>query len=128
FTTAFTPPTQRLERRLGLMTIAVAIWTCALPYFPETGDPRPAWFLAYLAAFVFHWTVLSIVVAIRLWRAGRGEPSVARRRMRFLAFGAAGITIALLISAAGANEGSVLSLLAGFFALLSGFAFLLGVD
>ena len=127
FTTAFNPPTRALERRLGGMTIVLFLWTCALPSFPESGQPRPAWFIAYLIAFVFHWTVLSVVVAIRLWRGGLGQPNVARRRMHLLSFGAAMITVALLISAAGPRSHSPLALATALIALVSAVGFLLGV-
>ena len=33
--------------------------------------------VAYVVAFLVHWSVLLIIVAIRLWRAGRAEASVA---------------------------------------------------
>jgi signal transduction histidine kinase len=101
FTTAFNPPSRRLEQRLGLLTFVLLAWTFATPSFPAEGEPMPAWFTAYLIAFVFHWTVLTIVSAIRLWRGARGEPTVARRRMQLLAFALALITGALIVSALG---------------------------
>src|SRR3712207_1722035 len=72
FTTAFREPTRRLERFLAVMTAALLVWTFALPEIPQEGEARSTPFIAYLVAFLAHWTILSIVVALRLWRAGRG--------------------------------------------------------
>src|SRR5207244_4428870 len=70
----------RLDLYVGSLTALLVIWTLALPSVPAAGEPRPAWFVAYIVVFVVHWTFLSVVVSWRLWRAGRAQPSVARRR------------------------------------------------
>jgi signal transduction histidine kinase len=127
FTTAFQPPTVRLERLLGAMTVVLLAATFATPEFPEAGEPRPAWFLTYLVAFLAHWTVFAVVVAVRLWRAGSGEPSIARRRMRLLALASIAITTALLLAAVGPGEGSGLDLAVTLLVMVSALAFLLGL-
>ena len=127
FTTAFKKPTRRLERALGLMTVVVLVWTFLLPELPAEGEPWPGWFVAYLVGFLTHFSVLLIVVSVRLWRAGRGEPGVARRRMEMFAFGAAAITAALLLAGTGPDEGSWLSLAIALLATLSAVTFLLGL-
>lgn len=127
FTTAFRPPARPLERFLGLMTVAVLAWTFVLPDFPSEGEPWPGWFAAYVAGFLVHFSILTIVVAVRLWRAGRVEPGVARRRMEMFAFGAAAITAALLLAGTGPGDDSALALVIGLLAGLSGLAFLLGL-
>ena len=81
----------------------------------------------YLAAFLFHWTVLSVVVSVRLWRAGRRQPTLSRRRMRLLAIAAAGITLAIILSASTTNTHSPLALAAQLAALASAVGFLLGL-
>ena len=53
---------------------------------PAEAAAAPREGLAYVVAFVVHWSLLLSLVAIRLWRAGRGEASVARKRMHMLAF------------------------------------------
>ncbi|MBD0291596.1 MAG: hypothetical protein ICV74_10105 [Thermoleophilia bacterium] len=99
FTTAFEPPTHRLERLLGAMTAVLLVWTLVLPNVPAEGEPRSTSFLAYLAAFLVHWAVLSVVVAVRLWRAGARAPTVARRRMQMLTFAAISLTLVLFLVA-----------------------------
>src|SRR6185295_7367862 len=108
-----------LESALGLMTVAMIVWTFALPHFPEPGEPRSGLFIAYLVGFLIHWTVLSSVAATRLWRAGRGQPAVARRRMRILAFAAALLTIALFFAAATSQTYSGLALISSVLAIVS---------
>ena len=104
FTLAFRTASVALDRILGAATATMVLWTLALPHrLPAAGDPRPTWVIAYLVAFLVHWSAMSSVVAVRLWRAGRREPSVARRRMRMLAIAAATITVAIFVSA-GAND------------------------
>ncbi len=127
FSTAFQPATLWLERWLGLMTLALLVWTFALPDFPTEGEPRSAGFTAYLIAFLFHWTALAVVVAVRLWRGGRGAPTVARRRLQLLAGACAAITVAILLSGVDASDDSVLEAAVTVLAALSALAFLLGL-
>jgi signal transduction histidine kinase len=127
FTTAFERAPSGLERFVGLMTAVVVVWTFALPRFPQEDEEWSVGFKAWLIAFLFHWSVLSIIAAVRLWRAGRGQPSVAQRRMRFLAAAAALLTAALLLAGLGAEEASAVSLVIGILATMSGIGFILGV-
>jgi signal transduction histidine kinase len=127
FTTAFERAARGLERFLGIMTIVLIVWSLALPEIPGEEEAWKTGFVAYLVAFLFHWSLLSIVAAVRLWRAGHGEPSVARRRMRFLAAAAALLTAAILLAGLGSSESSPVSLATGILATLSGLGFILGV-
>ncbi|HKA26680.1 MAG TPA: HAMP domain-containing sensor histidine kinase [Gaiellaceae bacterium] len=127
FTTVFRTATSSLESALGLMTVVMIVWTFALPHIPEPGEPRSGLFIAYLVAFLIHWTVLSSVAATRLWRAGRGQPAVARRRMRILAFAAALLTIALFAAAATSRTYSVLALVSSALGIASALAFLIAL-
>ncbi|MCW2964376.1 MAG: Sensory box histidine kinase/response regulator [Actinomycetia bacterium] len=128
FATAFVPPSRRLQRVVGLLTIGLSIWTFALPSIPAPGDPRPSGFVVYVSAFLIHWTLLSVVVTTRLWRAGRGQPSVARTRMRLLSFAAAALTVAIIGSALATNSSSPGAVVVQAIALLSAVAFLLGFE
>ena len=127
FTTAFQPPTLRLERFLAVMTAVLLAATFALPHYPGEDEGRPWWFLLWLAFFLIHWTILLVTVALRLWRAGTGQPSVARRRMRTLALAAILLTAALFIAAAGADSDSWLALVVGVLAAVSAVSFVLGL-
>jgi signal transduction histidine kinase len=127
FTTAFQPPTRRLEGLLGLMTLALLVWTYLLPDIPAEGEARSTAFSVYVVAFLFHWTTLTVVVALRLWRAGRLAPSVARRRLQVLAGAAAAITAALFAAGSGPDDGSALAVVSTLLASLSAVGFLVGL-
>ncbi len=127
FTTAFERAAQGLERFVGLMTVVLLTWSFALPQIPEDEEEWSTGFVVYLTAFLFHWSLLSIIAAVRLWRAGERQPRLAQRRMRFLASAAALLTAALLLAGLGASEDSPLSLAIGLLASLSGIGFILGV-
>jgi signal transduction histidine kinase len=127
FTTTFERAPGGLERFLAVMTLVLLVWTFSLPDIPEEGEPTSLGFRAYLIAFLFHWTALSVISAVRLWRAGRDQPSVALRRMRFLASACVLFTAALLLAGLSPGEDSALSLLIGLLATASGLAFLVGL-
>ena len=117
----------RLDLYVGSLTTLLVIWTLALPSVPAAGEPRPTWFAAYVVVFVVHWTFLSVVVSWRLWRAGRGQPSVARRRMRMLAVASTLITVALVAAAFGSDPDSAATIVSGSLAFASVIAFWLGL-
>ena len=126
FTNAFRTPGQKLANALILLSAVLVVWTFALPSIPESGQDRNGAFEAFVIVFFVHWTVLSIVAASSLWRAGRAQPTVARRRMHFLAAATALITVALLVSIFTTNQDSALSLVSGALATVSVVAFFLG--
>jgi signal transduction histidine kinase len=128
FATAFVPPSRRLQRIVGLLTAGLSIWTFALPSIPAAGEPRPNGFVVYIVAFLVHWTLLSVVVTTRLWRAGRGQPSVARIRMRMLSFASAALTAALIGSTFANQADSAGAVVVQLIAILSAVAFLLGLE
>src|SRR3954452_19083263 len=125
FTTVFKSATSRLERALGLMTVGMIVWTFAIPRFPAAGEHRSSGFVLYLIAFLIHWTVLSAVASNRLWRAGRNQPSVAKRRMRLLAFASALLTVALFAAAVTSQNNSVPALVSQALAIVAALSFLL---
>ena len=75
-----------------------------------------------------HWSVLSVVVTVRLWRAGRGLPSVAGNRMRMLSFAAAMLTVALLGTTFTSNHHSVGAAIVQVLGFVAIVAFYLGVE
>lgn len=127
FTTAFERAPRGLERFVGLMTAVLLLWSFLLPEVPDEEDAWSTVFAVYVFAFLFHWSVLSIVAAVRLWRAGDRQPRLAERRMRFLAAAAAVLTMALLLAGLGSDGDSWLSLVTGALVSLSGVGFILGV-
>jgi signal transduction histidine kinase len=124
FTNAFRPPGRRLAQALVLLTVALVVWTFALPAIPQTGEGRSPGFAAFVVVFFIHWTTLSIVSAASLWIAGRRQPSVARRRMRLLAAAATLITLALLLTIFTSSQDSLVSLGGGALATVAVVSFL----
>jgi signal transduction histidine kinase len=123
FAAAFEGAAKHVEWVIGAATIGLAAWTFALRDFPQEGEPRSAAFDAYLAALVLYWGALSLFVAAKLWRAGHGQPSVARKRMRLLSFAATALTFGILLAAANAGADPVLGLITSALAIASAVAF-----
>jgi hypothetical protein len=48
--------------------------------------------------FVLQWTVISLIVAVKLWRAGRDQPAAARQRMRGLSLAATGLSVVIVLA------------------------------
>jgi signal transduction histidine kinase len=126
FTGAFRTPGRRFANALFSLTAILLLWTFALPRIPQSGEPRPGFFIAFTVVFMIHWSVLSIVSALRLWRAGIAQPTVARRRMQLLALASAGLVIAILLAVFTNDRNSAMSLAASLLASLSVVSFLLG--
>jgi signal transduction histidine kinase len=99
-------PNLNLLRINTIATIAVIVWALALPHIPQAGQPRSVGFEVFVVAVLTLWTSLTVLMAIRLWRSGRSEPTVARRRMRTLAIAAVILDVALL-GAGSVNSASV---------------------
>jgi signal transduction histidine kinase len=127
FTIEFRDPPRRLYLFVSALSVALVIWTFALPHFPEEGQSRPPEFIAYLVVFLVHWVVLATTSSWLLWTAGLRQPSVARRRMQMLAFAASAITLAIVLLASTSDPDSSLAAAAGLIATSSAVAFLLGL-
>jgi signal transduction histidine kinase len=126
FAVAFEPTSRPLARFVDTLSATLVTATLLLPRVPAEGESWPWWFVGYVIAFLVHWSVLLTIVAIRLWRAGRAEASVARKRMQMLAFASTALTAALVLAVAAGGEHSLGALLVALLATLSGVAFLLG--
>jgi hypothetical protein len=110
----------------GLIGV-VAVWTLLLPEIPAEGEETPTSFLYYTYAIIIMWTLLSSIVTWRLWRAGRGQSPLARRRMRLLSLASALLSVAILISGAAPGDDSGPAQIAiQVIALLSVFTFYFG--
>jgi signal transduction histidine kinase len=126
FTNAFRAPGRKLGNALFSLTVVLVVWTFALPRIPQSGEARSAVFQAFVTLFFVHWAVLSIASAWSLWRAGRAQPSVARRRMQLLATATAALTLALLLAILTTDQNSGLSLGSQILAMVSVVTFFLG--
>jgi signal transduction histidine kinase len=100
FAASFTPARRALEAGALALTAVVVVWGALLPQIPESGE-RPGWLTAFIAALVVQWTALLGLVAVRLWVAGRRQPSAIRHRMRVLSAAAVALALVLLLAGAG---------------------------
>ena len=126
FAVAFEPTSRPLARFVDSLSASLVTATFVLPRLPAEGESWPWWFTAYAAAFVVHWSVLLLMVALRLWRAGRGEASVARRRMKMLALASTALIAALVLALASPSDDDPLALAIAMLGAASAVAFLLG--
>lgn len=92
----FTASSSRLATA---MTAGVVFATAWVPAIPVAGSASPWWWPWYAGAVAVQWTTLSVAAAVRMWRAGRGRPYVARRRMQVMAAGVVVMDIAVVLSA-----------------------------
>ena len=79
-------------------TVALAVWTFFLPAFPGPGEPQPPAIRTWVFGLLGLWVALSFVVAVRFWKAGTGQPAVARKRMRFLSVASVIFSVGIVIS------------------------------
>jgi PAS domain S-box-containing protein len=115
FTASLIRPMRWVRLVAAALTASVILGGLLLPSFPAEGELQPGWFRAFIVALLVQWVFLSGLVALRLWRAGRGQPTVARRRMRTMSLGASGLALALVVggqSSGGAGTQVVVQLLA----------------
>jgi hypothetical protein len=98
FTASLDRAARWTEAVVGTLAGAVVAWTLALPTLPAEGEPLPRWLRAYLIAILVEWTTVSLIVSGKLWWAGRGQPTAARRRTRALSLAAMGLSLTLVVS------------------------------
>lgn len=111
-----------------LLTGVLLVWTLLLPRVPQGDEPRPAWFAAYALAIAVQWGFLLGVVTWRLWRSGRDQAAVARRRMRLMAVGAFLLGVVLVAAAVAptTEEAGTRQLVTSLLTIAVGPTFLLG--
>ncbi len=127
FTWTITPGSRRIEPLARSATALVAAATLVVPSVASPAGRWPWWYVAYAVAFSLDWTLLSLLSVARLWRAGRGQPTVARRRMRTLGVAAVVLNVALFIVVGSGGRGSPhVTLAAQCAGLVSAVLFLLG--
>jgi PAS domain S-box-containing protein len=104
FMASLQPVGRVLEYFTGVLTAACVIASLFLPMLPAEGEPQPAFLVFFIALVLVQWTALSSFVAVRLWRIGSGQSSIARHRMRLLSLGSASLNLAIVL--AGVTSGS----------------------
>ena len=92
------------DKGAALLTAIVVIWAIVMPGFPDPGEARSDSVNAFIAAILVQWVVLSGFVAVRFWRAGVGQPDVARKRMRMLSAAATAMSLAIVISGTASEQ------------------------
>jgi signal transduction histidine kinase len=108
--------------------VTLVLLLVALPFAidPATDpDARTVGQTAYVWTVLGYWTALTLVVVARLWRGGRGQAGVARRRLRTLATASGLLNVALLVTVPAAGDQLIGVLVQGI-ALGSALLFLLG--
>jgi signal transduction histidine kinase len=111
-----------------LLTGAVLAATVAITRFPEPNEQWTPTVTAFIAGFLVQWVFLLGYVAFRLWRAGRHQPAVTRKRMRTMGTGAFILAAILVVSAFGpqSQDPTPTSIVVALVGLLAGPFFLFG--
>lgn len=128
FMASFEPVKPWLERAVNVVVVAVLGFTLALPSLPGPEEPRSAVVSVFVVLVLAEWLFLTGTVTVRFWRVAEGQPTVARRRLRLLAAGAAALAFALVVSAAGpsTDEMSARTIFVECIGILSALLFLAG--
>ena len=127
FAATFGRITSRAVRAADVAVAGLAVWALLLPELPGPDDDPGAAFQAFVLGFVVIWVGLLAVVGVSLWRGGRGEPTLTRRRMRLLALGSFAMGLAVIGAAyAPTGEADVWPLLIQLVAVLAAVGFLIG--
>lgn len=108
----------------AIPTAVVVVWSLLLPRIPGPDETRPGWYVAFVYAVLFQWVLCSVLVAVRFWRAGNGQPPVTRKRMRTLSLASTALSVAIVISGtAGGPDRIGVGIAIQLFALISVIAF-----
>jgi signal transduction histidine kinase len=127
FAAAFRPVRRSTELAAAAATLALVVWSLTLPDIPQEGEPRTAAFTVFVVALLVQWTLLSLFVAIRFWRAGTAQPTVVRYRVRLLAVAALGLACVLILAGlAPSNPSPAFELTSALLTLASALLFFVG--
>lgn len=113
-----------IDRSAELLTAGAFVF--ALLADPETGSQRTLVFQIFLTSFSFQWIYLSSLVTVRLWSSGKGQPTVARRRMWTMALGSGALSLTIVLAGLPMDPNSYWGAIFRITALLSGPLFVLG--
>jgi PAS domain S-box-containing protein len=98
FMETFERAPRRMRAVVHVLVAAVIVATFTVRFGKPGETTRSAWIVVYLLLIGLEWVVLSATVSARLWRAGRGQPTVARRRMQMLATASAATAGAVVVA------------------------------
>lgn len=102
---AFAPGSRFTHLAAAIPTGVVVAWSVVAPSLPDEGEPQPAWFRAFIISVLVQWVLCSLLVSIRFWRAGSGQPPVTRKRMRTMSVAATALSIGIVISGTAGSGG-----------------------
>lgn len=106
FVGSLSPFSRAWERvAAGLTAVGVAVTLLT----PTAVLGQGAEGLAPVVLLLIQWAVLSLVASLRLWRAGRRQATVARRRLRVLSVASAGMVLTIIAAALFAGSGSLVA-------------------
>lgn len=91
---------RRVPRPVIVTTAPLLLAPWLLAEVPGPGAAGGAAWRLYVLAVVAHWVGWSVLAATRLWRAGRGRPTMGRRRLQALASAALLLSVAIVLAAA----------------------------
>ncbi len=98
----------RTHLLLGGLALLEVLVTFLVPPLPEDGAARPGWASTYVTFVLAAWSLQCTVAAVGLWRAGRGQSSVVRHRMRALSTGGLLLAVTLVLSGVAGAETAAL--------------------
>ena len=130
FLDALEPLSAGHRRAADVLTGATVVATFALPRIPASHDHhRPVWLLAFTGLVLVQWGWLSGFACVRFLVAGRGQPTVVRRRMQVLSLGSFVLVLSLIptLSTSKGNTGSGAYLASEIIGLVAGVFFYLGI-
>jgi signal transduction histidine kinase len=124
FLGTFEPVPRWLLRLVGLGTVLLIGIGLSVPRLLNPDAAVSVTGRAYGLALVSVWVLALTAVAVRFWRAGKGQPTLVRRRLRTLALASASLSLGLFL--AGAELGVGADLAVQLMSLVSAGLFLLG--
>lgn len=128
FTASFKKPRRWVRVLATVSTAAVAVGPFLFERLPEPTEARTGAYSAYIFLFLFQFVFLAGVVALNLWRSGKGLPGVARKRMRTLSLASLALATALVMTASAprSETNSGFEVAVQLFALGAALLFLIG--
>jgi hypothetical protein len=126
FAATFEKPSPVMEIFAGGMTALTVVWSLFVEFVPE-GEPQPPALRVFVMVVLVQWVVLSLIVAIRLWRHG-GEVTapVANKRMRLMSVAATILSVVLVVGGSVPQENIWLDITTQILTLIAAAAFYLG--